>query len=232
MILTVDEARVLRALDISGRRLLRGADGWSVHARGDARTRSLARLDFASAARLLASGRLREAPGGGLVRADTAPCNNTNSAHAREPTPDLAFQLASAPHKRARGAGFQGLVRQAERGEGPLTRRAAAAGIELIKDAETSTRQSGLVMNWSAIPSDRDARRVWRGGGVDAGARARIKLSRIRARAGDPSFSLSWLACVEARSLKWLAKRYGFPSRTIADRLAHALESLADAYEN
>ena len=233
MILTVDEARALRALNVSGRRMLRQSDGWRVHPRGDARTRPLARLDFASVARLLARGRLRETSGGGLVLATelaTEPARDTTQPAATPPDP--AFIVASAPRTQSRGAGFHGLARQAEHGEGPLSRRAVRAGLTLVKDAEASNRQSGLVMNWSAIPRDRDAQRYWRGGGVDAGARARIKLAGIKARAGEAAFAMSWAACVEGRSLKWLARRFGFPTRNAALKLAEALNRLADAYEN
>ena len=228
MILTTDEARALRALNVSGRRLLRQADGWRVHPRGDARTRPLARLDFASVTRLLAGGRLREANGGGLILGATP----DDTPHTRNTPPDPAFIVASAPRTQSRGAGFHGLARQAERGEGPLSRRAVRAGLTLIKDAEASNRQSGLVMNWAAIPRDRDVQRYWRGGGIDAGARARIKLAAINKHAGKTAFAIAWAACVEGRSLKWLTSRFDFPKRIAGSKLAESLEQLADAYEH
>lgn len=230
MILTTDEARALRALDVSGRRMIRRDGAWCVHPRGDARTRPLARLDLASAARLFAAGRLREAKGGGLILAAPHPREPT---HSRPPsTPDRAFIAASAPRTQTRGAGFHGLARQAEHGQGPLSRRAVRAGLLLIKDAEAANRQSGLVMDWSGTPRDRDARRSWRGGGVDAGARARLKLARIEKAAGEQVYRLAWVACVEGASLKSLAHRFGLPLRQPGPQLAEALEAIADAYES
>ncbi len=232
MIFTTDEQRALHALRVSGRRLVRTSGGWRVHAGGDARTRALARLDPTSTARLLAAGRLRHTDGGGLVLAASAPEQHEAAPSARPAgPPDCAFHIAAAP-RFARGAGFLGLARQAERGEGPLSRRGVHAGLLLIKDAEAATRQSGLVMDWAGVPRDRDVRRTWRGGGVDAGARARASLARLRSRTGEGDFVLSWSACVDARSLKWLARRYCLRPASAGARLSAALEHLADAYES
>lgn len=228
MILTTDEARALRALKVSGRRLLPIESEWRVHARGDARTRPLARLDHASAMHLLAARRLRPASHGGLVLT-TASHIEEEGAAVSPTAPDRAFLIAGTPrpgHK----PGFAGLARKAEAGLGPLSRRAAHAGLILIKDAEAATRQSGLAPDYTAPPRDRDARRTWRGGGVDAGARARASVRRVKEKIDPLSFNVCWQACVEARSLKGLAATFGFHRRDAPEKLAAALEALADGY--
>lgn len=228
MILTTDEARTLNALRASGRRLVRTPTDWRVHARGDARTRPLAILDLSSAARLVAAGRLCEAPGGGLILASDV--ERPQPQRAEISLPDASFFVAIAARNRPASPGFIGLARKAEQGHGPLSRRAVRAGLTLIKDAEAAIRQSGLTMDFTAAPQDRDARRAWRGGGVDAGARARAALRRLRSNAGESAYALGWSACVDARSLSWLAARHSFPRSSAAERLAAALETLADAY--
>lgn len=228
LILTTDEARALSALRISGRRLIRAPTGWQVLARGDARTRPLATLDDASTARLLAAGRLSETDHGALILGDAhAPAARTSRSGT---PPDRAFLLATTTRPASRAPGFLGLARKAERGDGPLSPRQIRAGLALIRDAEAATRQSGLVMDPASPMRDRDVRRTWRGGGVDAGARARASLRRLRAQVTEAAFALGWSACVDARSLTWLARRHIQPRDRIGKALACALEDIADGY--
>lgn len=221
-------ARLLRALAQPGRRLVARGEGWSVHARGDRRTRALAVAAAAEVRALAESGRIAPAPDGdGYVAAEEA---HTFDAAARFVPPAGWRPQLAASRGAAHGAGFVGLARRAEAGQGPLSRRGALAGARLIADAEAAAADRALSMNWEGLP--RDPSRTpgpAAPGGRSAGARARI--ARLKAAAPARSLAIAWAACVEGRSLVRLAAAFNLGSGGGAQALAEALETLADVYD-
>ncbi|MDZ4761741.1 MAG: DUF6456 domain-containing protein [Alphaproteobacteria bacterium] len=217
--------RAARMLQVSGRRLMCLGAEWGVLAGGDRRTRPMTRLSAGSAARLIASGVVKRAPGGGFVLAEAA-----GREHAPETGPGI-FIVAGAPRSRRRGVGFQGLAQRALVGEGPLSLRQMRAGVRLIADAEASLRSRGLTMNWDAAPVDR-VRRGGGTGGLGAPAReAARRIARLRSEVGDGLMDLAWAACVQGCPLGALERRHGLAARSGSARLALALERLAAAYD-
>lgn len=222
-------ARVARALAVSGRRMsvLADGSGWGVFSGGDRRRRPVLRVADALARAMASAGAVVEADGGGWVLAEGAEARDAPEA----PRTALSLVAAGAPRSRLRGPGFAGLALRAERGEGQLSVREAAAGRRLIADAEASLRMPGLSMNWDAVPADRaragPAAGAPRGGGALAAAR---RLERIEADIGERAWRLCWAACVEGLPLAALERRCGLAKRSAARRLSEALEKLAGAY--
>jgi len=215
-------------------RLTDGA-GWGVFSGGDRRRRPVLRVADALARAMASGGDLIEAEGGGWVLAEgmAVPAPAPAPGRALEaPRAVLSLAAAGAPRSRLRGPGFAGLAIKAERGEGHLTVREAAAGRRLIADAEASLRMPGLSTNWDAVPADRGragpAAGAPRGGGALAAAR---RLERLEADIGGRAWRLCWAACVEGLPLAALERRCGLAKRSAARRLSQALEKLAGAYE-
>lgn len=228
-------AQALRALEASGRRLMQRSDGWAVIGR-DARRRPVVRIDAADARALIDAGWVMAAAGGGFVLAEgvladgvRAPDADAALFDAREAA--RAFAEAHAGRKAAGGFGFAGLARLAAQGEGPLSMRAAQAGLWLRATAELAARRRGLTMNWSATPLDRGARRAGDGGLPDAARRAAMRVERMRRALGADAFALVWAACVEGETLGALERRLGLGARRGAELLGQALERLADAMD-
>lgn len=220
-------ARLLATLRISGRRVVEMAPGvWAVLGRPDRRTRRLLSVDGATVARLLAEQKLNRMTDGACVLADgvIAPPPPSLSAHA--------FIAAGWTRRKGEpGKGFLGLAVLARRGQGPLNLRQVRAGLRLIADAERETNSGGLTMNWDAGPADAQRRRPRRGGQSVAAASATARLKRVRGLAGETSWRLAWLACIEGATLKSIKAQMGLGQRALGPALACALEDIANAYE-
>ena len=143
----------------------------------------------------------------------------------------MVFAAAGIAQSRMGGAGFVGLARRAEGGEGPLTLRAVQAGLRVIQDAEISYRRPGLTMNWDAIPADRGRRSAGSGGLSVTAREADERLRLAKAALGEAGFGLVWRACVEAEPLTVLARQTGIAAATVVTRLGASLERLADTYD-
>jgi hypothetical protein len=235
MMEAVSEARVARALGVSGRRMLMLADGrnWGVLQGGDRRRRPVLKVADTLVRTMAGAGRLAPAEGGGWVLA-----GRIGEADCRDgPALSLATLMAAAgaPRSHLRGVGFAGLALKAGRGEGALSLREAAAGRRLIADVEAAMRMPGLTMDWDAAPGDRGGRAAagaGRGGPGGAGAgEALRRLERLEAATGERAFALCRAACVDGTPLAVLEQRFGLVRRSAGRRLSEALEKLADAYE-
>jgi hypothetical protein len=223
------EARALRALEISGRRLARvRGDRWGVLANADRRGRMMVCLPEASVERLAREGKLRALDATSYVLADTV-------AHERAPGPPLRWVFVAAaarrPGTRGRGIGFAGLAVLAQQGRGPLSMRQVQAGLRLVKDAERAAADSRVTMNWDAGPVTRQRR-----GGAAGGRRGDAKLAarflaRLRTRLGEEPWRLVWALCVDGESLMSVKKRLAIAQRDAHPFVARALEALAEAYD-
>lgn len=218
---TMKAERALRAMAISGRRLLERGDGWAVVVSVDRRRRPLLKLSDAEARELIADGRVSAAAGGGYVLEGAV-------APACGPS---AFVAAGRPRSRRGGAGFVGLAMRAARGEGPLSLRQAEAGLRLVKDAETAGQRPGLTMDWDAPAADRRPRGPGRAGLLDAAKDAEGRLAKLERAVGADAFALCWAACVEALPLRALEARFGLARRSGPARVGEALEAVAGAYD-
>lgn len=220
-------ARLLSTLRISGRRVVEMQPGmWAVLGRPDRRTRRLLFVDSATVERLLAEGKLRHAPEGGCVLADGVIAPPPPSVTA------CAFIAAGRPRRKgALAKGFLGLAVLARRGQGPLSLRQVKAGLRLIADAEREASSKGLTMNWDAGPVDARQLGPRKGGQSAAAANAAASLKRVRSLAGERSWELAWLACVEGATLQTIKTRLGLGQRAIGAAISRALEDVANAYE-
>jgi|JI10StandDraft_1071094.scaffolds.fasta_scaffold02130_28 hypothetical protein len=220
-------ARLLSTLRISGRRVVEMAPGaWAVLGRPDRRTRRMMSVDGATVARLLAERKLCLTTDGACVLADGV---------IAPPPPSLSANAFIAAGRTRRkgdaGKGFLGLAVLARRGQGPLNLRQVKAGLRLIADAELDSNSRGLTMNWDAGPADAQRRGPRRGGQSASAASAAAKLKRVRGLAGEASWRLAWLACIEGATLKSIKTQTGLGQRTLGPALARALEDIANAYE-
>jgi hypothetical protein len=225
---TERELRALRMLATSGRRLVRREAGWAVLPGSDLRRRPVLHLTLEEGARLMASNRITAATQGpGYMLAD-----RPGEMEPQEPRPGPeVFRAVGAPSSRIGGAGFLGLARRAESGDGPLSLRAVQAGLRLVADAEASLRRPGLSMNWDAIPADRGRRAAGSGGLGTAARAAANRLAHVASRIGPTRHALVWAACVEGWPLSRLAAQRGLAIRRVGEALGEALEALADAYD-
>ena len=229
--MTTDEsaARALRALAISGRRLLRRHNGaWGVHGGSDRRRRPLAMLGGDMVERLMREGRLVEAGDGSLVLATQHPAQRPT-----EPPPRWVFIASGArrPCRRNGGIGFAGLAMLAQEGRGPLSLRQVMAGLRLVRDAEQAASDARLTMNWDAGPVTRQRRSGTTPGAVGDAVRALRELQALRETLGEPAWRFLWAMCVDGDSLRALMRRFGLQSREMHAAAAEALERLAEAYD-
>jgi hypothetical protein len=221
--------RALRALRVSGRRLVQRNGRWEI--RADARSRRVAMVKEEAVALLLADGKLAPADGGGHVLTAAAVEEVTASDAEAPPSAGPWILAVAGRRRRAAGRGFAGLTQRVLAEDGPLTLRQAAAGLKLIADAEQSGRDSGLTMNWDAGPVDR-RRRSGRGPArLRAARQAEQRIRRARARLGEPAFALVWSACIDQVPLSRLEQCYRLPAKGAAGALAGALEKLAEVYD-
>lgn len=217
--------RALRALRISGRRLVKISAGWSVMSSVDRRRRARLALTDDEVAQLAGEAKLRATGDGVYVLADVR----------IEPPPQIepwAFIVAgkrrTAKHA---GIGFVALAIKARKGEGPLTMRHVQAGLKLIADAERRDTSHGLTMDWDAGPVDRQRRGGTAGGLRGTAAQAARRLRRVRGLMGANTWALAWAVCVEAMSLRGVSERFAIGTRRVGDAVADALEAAALAYD-
>lgn len=223
-------ARAIRALSISGRRLLKGRDGsWGVFATRDRRRRPLARIDAEAVGRLSREGHLVETSEGSLVLADA---QDVREAAPVTP-PRWVYVAASArrPGARSGGVGFAGLAMLANQGRGPLLLRHVQAGLRLVGDAERASADMRLTMNWDAGPVTRHRRSGVEGGATGDAQRAIRELQALRERTGEQVWRLLWALCVDGESLRAVQRRCGLKSRETQAAVVGALEALANAYD-
>jgi hypothetical protein len=228
---TLDGARVrraLRALQRSGCRLVQRRKDWAVV--GASNSAIFATLTQADVAMLVAENLIAPAEGGGHVAAS----EDTDAKPSLEIVPrtgQWVFDAVGCTSRKPRGLGFAGLASRAHAGEGPLTLRQALAGLRLIEDAEQSLRGERTTMDWSGLVVDGQQRRARDGGLALAARRAKERIARVRADAGEALFALAWSACVERASIRSLARARGVKGREVQLRLSLALERLAAAYD-
>jgi hypothetical protein len=225
--------RALRALRVSGRRLVQRKGRWEI--RADGRSAPVAVIKDQAVALLLADGKLAPAEGGGYVL--TAAAVEEVTAADAEAAPSAGpwiFTVAGRP-RRGASRGFAGLAKRVLAHEGPLTLRQATAGLKLIADAEQSGRDFGLTMNWDARPVDRRRSSSSSNGKgparLRAARQAERRIRRARARLGDQKFALLWSACIDQDSLSRLEQCHRLPRHGAAGALAEALELLAAVYD-
>lgn len=223
-------ARAMRALAISGRRLMRGRDGgWGVHGTSDRRRRPLARLEAEVVERLTREGHLVEVDEGSLVLA------GVDDAQMFSPTPPprwvFVASAARRPGRRTGGIGFAGLAMMAREARGPLSLRHVQAGLRLVRDAERAAADMRLTMNWDAGPVTRQRRSgVPAGPGGDA-QRATRELQVLRGALKEPTWRLVWSLCVDGDSLRAICRRFSVAQRDVHGAVADALGRLAAAYD-
>lgn len=189
----------------------------------DGRARAIAELDETVARRLLESGSVQPAAGGGYVLGEKADAGAA---------PGLGVLTAAGqPRSRRAGAGFAQLAQRAAAGEGPLSMRHALAGMRLMADVEAAMLDRSLSMAWDGVPGPRGRKGGGRAGRGSSTSAAQARLRRVRAGVGKFSFELARAACIDGRTLADLEVRFGLVRRSGGEALAHALERLADAYE-
>lgn len=176
--------------------------------------------------RLLAEGKLRVVEDGACALAEGI---------VGPPAPSLsvsAFIAAGRPQRNGEPAkGFLGLAVLARRGRGPLSLRQVKAGLRLIADVEQEENSRGLTMNWDAGPADAQRRGPRKGGQTASASNASVRLKRVRSLAGDHSWSLACMACVEGATLQAIKRRMAYSQRGVGLALSRALEDIANAYE-
>ena len=225
--------RALRALRVSGRRLMEQGGDWCV--RRDGRKRPIAKLTPEDVECLLAQDMLIAAEGGGYVLTAAA-VEEVTAAEVETPVEAGPWIFESAGYKRSRtprssGTGFLYLAELAREGRGPLTLRQAMAGLKFVADVEQAGRDPALSMNWNAVPADKQRRLPKSGGPPRAAREAEKRLRRVRVLLGVANHALVWNACVEHMYLNELEKRLDLPPRSAGAALAAALETLADVYD-
>jgi hypothetical protein len=218
--------RVLRALRISGRRLVKRNDRWQV--RVDGRRWPTIDVPSEEVELLLADGMLVAAGSGGFVL--TAAAVEEVTAADPEEAPRAGPWIYATAGRRGAPHGFAGLAFRAERGEGPLTLRQALAGLKLVADAEQAGRDSTITMNWEAGPVDKRRRGGHASRRLRAAQAADRRLRRAREVLGA-DFTLLWRACVEQVPLSRLSRGHRLSVRAVPAALAAALVRLADFYD-
>ena len=219
--------RAMRALALSGRRLMRMEAGWSVMANADRRGRGRLLLSDAEVEALVDAGRLSEAGAGpsAYVLADVV----VMQAPKLEP---WAFMVASQrSNARRQGIGFAALAWRARRGDGPLTMRHLQAGLRLITDVEQRETSRGLTMDWDAGPVDRQRRSGTSGGLRGLAMKTSERVRRVKRHMSADAFSLVWALCIEAKPLREIRAKFGIATRHMEGAMAEALEEVAVAYD-
>jgi hypothetical protein len=221
----------MRELRRSGRRLVERKADWVVLGGDGAHAAVVAALAPADVALLAAEGRIVKAAGRGYVLCAADMVEATCAPDAPPATGPWLFEAVGVVRSRLGGAGFEGLAKRAQAGEGPLSLRQAAAGVRLVEDAEASIRGDRLTMDWDGVAVDRQ-RRTGRSGGLALAAReAAQRTERLKVVVGAVKFALAWEACVEALPLTVIARRRGLERREVHRELSAALEAIAAAYD-
>lgn len=218
--------RAVRALGISGRRLVKTSVGWSVLGGGDRRRRARLLLDEAEVQKLAGDGKLVASGGDEFMLAGVGPREALNI----EPWAFIAAGMRRSA--REAGFGFTALAMRARKGDGPLTMRHVNAGLRLIADAERRETSRGLTMDWDAGPVDRQRRSGGKGGLRGAAAEAGKRLRRVKALLSEDDWALAWAVCIEGLSLRAAMHRFAIGQRNVGKTIAEALEAVALAYES
>lgn len=218
-------ARAMRALALSGRRLVRTSEGWRVLVNADRRRRGRFLLTDEEVSALAEAGRLSEVEAGMYVTADV------KVAPAPQVEPWAFIVAARREVQRSQGTGFSALAWRARRGEGPLTMRQVEAGLKLIKDVEQRDNSRGLTMNWDMGPVDKQKRGGTSGGFKCLAMQAATRLGRVRKHMSGEAFKIVWALCIDARTLREIGARFRISRRHIERAIVDALEEAAWAYD-
>ncbi len=229
----VPRERVIRALSISGRRLVQlGTERWGVmiggaQARVDRRRRPVLSVDGETVMRLVEGGDVVSAGDQVWVLRPDAP------VPVVRPT-QWVFTATGVrrPGARMRGFGFVGMARQAREGGGTISLRQAQAGLRLIADAERAAADARLTMDWDAGPTTRRRRSASGGGRAGDALAAAQTLRRLRRHVGEDTWRLVWALCIDGDTQVAVMKRFSITHAFIKARVAEALERLAKAYES
>jgi hypothetical protein len=222
-----DMDRVLRALQVSGRRLVERRDGWRlVTSGGDGRMPPLMRVHADVVEKLKADRRITEMPNGYVLAMQEEDFLNPPPAAGK-----WVFGASNATALRMPGRSFLGMAAQARQGRGPLTLRQALAGLRLIEDAEQAARDALLTMNWDAVPTDRQVRSGRDGGFAAPTRRAAQRIERIRKALGERDFSIVYAACVQRMLFGALEHRFGLRRLGARTVLPRTLEKVAEVYD-
>lgn len=217
--------RAMRALALSGRRLMRTEAGWTVMTSMDRRRRGRLLLSDAEVEALVEAGRLNAAEAGAYVLADVV----VVQAPKLEPWAYIVASQRSTSRKH--GVGFAALAWRARQGDGPLTMRHLRAGLQLITDVEQRETSRGLTMDWDAGPVDRKRRSGTSGGFRGLAVKTSERVRRVKRHMSADAFSLVWALCIEARPLREIRARFGIATRNTESAMAEALEEVAVAYD-
>lgn len=223
--------RVVRALRISGRRLVQtGNEMWAVLGGMDRRMRPVLRVDGETVMRLVAAGDIVSAGEQvWVLRPDMA----APVQPSVQPVAQWVFTATGARRagERMRGFGFVGMARRAREGGGPISLRHAQAGLRLIADAERAAADARLTMDWSAGPTTKRRRGASGGGRAGDALAAAQALRQVRRRMGEDVWRMVWALCVDGETLNAMMQRFAVTQKLIKARIADALETLAAAYE-
>jgi hypothetical protein len=218
-------ARVLRALRISGRRLVKRGERWGVIGGVDRRRKSRLPLEREEVQQLA-----RESA---IVALD-AETYVLGGVTVTEPLDVEPWAFVAAGVRQAsgqRGFGFAALALQARKGVGRLTLRHVQAGLRLISDAESSANADRVTMDWDAGLVDRQARSGRTGGLRGIAIDAARRLQRARAMTDPVQWSIAWALCVDGQPLRAVRRRFGLGQKIAGVAFAAAMEALANAYE-
>lgn len=217
--------RVLRALRISGRKLIKLKSGWGVMPRGDRRMRARLIVEAEDVAHLARQGSIKAAGEDAYVLADV-------DVEAPVEVQPWAFIAAGIRRNvRNAGGGFATLAIKARRGDGPLTMRHVQAGMQLIADAELQESGGRLTMDWDAGPVDRQQRGA-SSGGMKAGALgAARRLRRVRGAMDERLWRIAHVLCVGGLSLRRIGAQFTLGQRGTGAAITEAMEALASAYD-
>lgn len=217
--------RVLRALRISGRRLVKRDERWGVLGGADGRQKIRLPLEREEVEQLASEG--------AIVALDTE-TYVLGGVTAKEPLDVEPWAFVAAGVRGTslqRAFGFSGLALQARRGMGPLTLRHVQAGLRLIADAERGANAGCITMEWDAGPVDRQKRSGSAVGLQGMAVDAMRRLRRARAMTDPVQWSLAWALCVDGQPLRTLQRRFGLGKRISGAAFAAAMEAIANAYE-
>ncbi len=218
--------RVLRALKISGRRLVKTGERWGVLCGADRRGKArllLEREDMEQLARK-----------GAIIALDkqTYVLGGVSVAEPLNVEPRAFVAAGVRQTSVQRGFGFAALALQARKSQGPLALRHVQAGLRLISDVETSANADRITMDWDAGPVDRQRRSGKAGGRRGIAVDASRRLRHARAMMDPVQWSIAWALCVDGQPLRAVIRRFGLGQRNSGVAFAAAMEALATAYEH
>ncbi len=213
--------RVLRALRMSGRMLVKTGERWSVMTGGDRRRRVRLPLTHEEVEMLALDGVII------AVDADAYVPFGLSSEPLEHVEPSVFIAAGMRQHARRQGFGFAALALRARREEGALTMRHIQAGLQLIADAEQRHNADQATMNRDALRASQRRPDGRRGLASDAARRLR----RVKVLTDPLHWSMAWMLCVEGASLRAARMRFGLRPRSACAAFTAALEAVASAYE-